>query len=221
MALNIIFCGYRSWAIDLLNDLCNNTEHCIIHVTSPESLSNCVKESENYIIILAGWSWYITPKILSQNTVVGLHPSDLPNYAGGSPIQNQILDGLTKTKLSLFELNENYDEGNIISKCDLNLEKGITEIFLELRYQGLKLLLEFLDTYPNHISVAQDLNVPHIKCKRLKPSDSELTPDKLLTLSTRDLYNMIRCREDPYPNVFLEDSEGKLLFKKIEFIKKR
>jgi len=31
----------------------------------------------------------------------------------------------------------------------------------------------------------------------------------------------MRCREDPYPNAFIEDKTGRLLFKKVDFIAKR
>jgi len=36
-------------------------------------------------------------------------------------------------------------------------------------------------------------------------------------MSTRELYNFIRCRQDPYPNVYLEDEFGKLIFKNVEY----
>ena len=32
------------------------------------------------------------------------------------------------------------------------------------------------------------------------------------------LDELIRCREDPYPNAFIEDKHGKLFFKKVEFL---
>ena len=56
------------------------------------------------------------------------------------------------------------------------------------------------------------------KCyKRIKPEDSELTKKMFQELSSKELFNLIRCREDPYPNCFLKDSSGKLIFKHCEF----
>ena len=35
------------------------------------------------IIVLLGWSWILKKEIVNDYYVIGIHPSDLPNYAGG------------------------------------------------------------------------------------------------------------------------------------------
>ena len=36
-------------------------------------------------------------------------------------------------------------------------------------------------------------------------------------MNTEELYNFIRCLEDPYPNAFIEDEVGTISFKKVAF----
>ena len=43
-----------------------------------------------------------------------LHPSALPKFRGGSPIQNQIIRNIKNSKVTLFKMNEKIDAGPII-----------------------------------------------------------------------------------------------------------
>jgi len=38
-----------------------------------------------------------------------IHPSDLPKYRGGSPIQNQIIDGVKDSAVTLFKMDYDLD----------------------------------------------------------------------------------------------------------------
>ena len=40
-------------------------------------------------------------------------------------------------------------------------------------------------------------------------------------MTAQNLYDTIRCREDPYPNAYIEDETGRLIFKRVEFIQRR
>jgi len=46
---------------------------------------------------------------------INVHFSLLPKYRGASPVQWALLEGETKTGLTIFELNEKMDEGDILS----------------------------------------------------------------------------------------------------------
>ena len=45
-----------------------------------------------------------------------LHPSKLPLFAGGSPLQNQIIRNVKQSAVTLFIMNEKIDQGNIIAQ---------------------------------------------------------------------------------------------------------
>jgi hypothetical protein len=86
------------------------------------------------------------------------------------------------------------------------------------------MIKRFMSSYPN-ISL-QPQAPGGKKVRRLKPADSMLPntafPAKLggKKMSCLEMWNFIRCREDPYPNVFFEDETGKLVIKHVEFTPK-
>ena len=68
------------------------------------------------IIFFIFWSKKISEKIFSNFLCIQFHSSDLPKFRGGSPIQNQILKKIYKTKLSAFKINQKIDDGDICLK---------------------------------------------------------------------------------------------------------
>ena len=54
---------------------------------------------------------------------------NLPKFRGGSPIQNQIIRGITKSKISAFRVNSVIDGGDICLKRHINLTE-IQKIYL-------------------------------------------------------------------------------------------
>ena len=47
-----------------------------------------------------------------------LHPSSLPQYRGGSPIQNQIIDGIKESEVCIFKMEKEIDSGQIIKELN-------------------------------------------------------------------------------------------------------
>jgi methionyl-tRNA formyltransferase len=218
MANNIVFCAYRKWAVDVFKDIqkqyCNKFDFYLVkNQLSLESIITGGLEPE-YIICI-GWSWIIPTNITNENKVVGIHPSDLPNYSGGSPLQHQISEGLVNTKNTLFELNGEIDSGPILAKVDLSLGGTIDDVFNNLTKSSTELIKLLLDDKikRTHLQKKHDIK----RRKRLTEKDGELTTEKLLKMSAIDLYNFIRCRADPYPNAYLEDESGKLYFSSVYF----
>ena len=60
---------------------------------------------------------------------IQFHSSDLPKFKGGSPIQNQILKEIKKTKLTAFKINNIIDGGDICMKSNILLN-GKAEKYL-------------------------------------------------------------------------------------------
>ena len=73
-----------------------------------------------------------------------LHPSDLPNFRGGSPIQNQIINGVKKSAVTIFKINNIIDGGPIFKKKKLFLTGGINKIFNQIEKIGTNLTIEII-----------------------------------------------------------------------------
>ena len=213
--MNIIFLAYRSWALNVVEAI---KEHEKIDSSflfkSNKDFSSFLETNIQKIdaVFVIGWSDILSDNIVDAYTCVGMHPSDLPNYKGGSPIQNQIIDGITSTKASLFHLTSTLDEGGVYLKESLSLEGDcMDEIFHNIELCSINLFNKFIDAFPNIAPVAQ-ASIDAKTYRRRKPSDSKITIEELQSLDLLALYNKIRSLTNPYPNAYIEDTNGNKLF---------
>jgi len=220
--MKVLFCGYRDWAIDVyfnLDSMIDNDDVSLDHVTSPDDLTRKTNETHYDLILTAGWSWMIEKHIIDNSIVLGMHPSNLPDYAGGSPIQNQIIDGLKTSFATLFRLMPNkFDNGPIIAKLPISLEGHIDDIFNELEKTTTTLFMLAIEKYPALDGTEQPPG--GFVRKRIKPEASRLSRAHFTVFTCEQIYDRIRCREDPYPNTYIEDETGRLYFRRVEFVKK-
>ncbi len=222
--MKIVFLAYRNWALDVVQQISNENsqDHIFETLTSPEALREYVRESLDpaTIFVAIGWSWIIEAEITNRFLCLGLHPSDLPSYRGGSPIQHQIIDGITLTKCSLFRIAEKLDSGEIWGKSDLSLNgDSMDDVFQNIKTASVNLLTSFIKSYPNINTESQNLSEGNY-VKRRKPEESQLLLEDLDFSDITALYNKIRCLTAPYPNAYIEDKKGnRLYFEKVHFTK--
>ena len=210
--MKVVLAGYREWATAAFSILKNEIKNVsFVEVNTPEQLNKI----SNSIVLGAGWSWILDESFLTRNKITALvHPSDLPSYAGGTPLQHQIINGITQTKATLFEVTNDLDGGPILYKSDLSLSGNMTDVFESLTKATVNLFKQFINDYPN---VNKQYQTQGKIYKRLKPEDGEITREMFQDMSALDLYNYIRCREKPYPNTFLKDKTGTLYFGNVSF----
>lgn len=223
---NVILCGYREWAFEIFENISSHPKINIVDtITSnqqfKEEIRNFDSNSIDFILFI-GWSWIIEKDITRDFLCLGIHPSDLPYFRGGSPLQHQIIQGLTNTKVTLMTLSDDkIDAGDIWLKEDLDLSgDSMSEVFKNLVTSSVNLLNSFLDIYPEIKPQNQNVEIGSY-FKRRKPEDSKLNKEDFSDKSLLELYNFIRSLTDPYPNAYLEDEFGnKLVFKNVSYISK-
>ncbi len=164
------------------------------------------------LVLFYGWSKIIDDSILNDFICLMLHPSALPKFRGGSPLQNQIINGVKDSKITIFRMNQELDAGDIVAQCDLNLRGSIDEIFYRLEDLGAKLTNDFLE---NGISYKKQDHTKATYFKRRKPEESELTIDEISNQTSEYLFNKIRMLGDPYPNAFIKTKDGKKILIKL------
>ena len=98
----------------------------------------------------------IPKSFLNLSKFIGFHSSNLPNYAGGSPIQNQIIRDVKETKLSAFILKDKIDIKDIIKQKKLILNGMLSQILERCSKSSIKIIEEILKE--------------NYKIKRIKPS---------------------------------------------------
>ena len=211
--MKVIGIGYRNWSINIYKRLKNKKIDIKIIKTKRIDLALINSLNPEYILFY-GWSWKVPAKIINRYKCIMLHPSKLPNFAGGSPIQNQIIRNVKKSAVTLFRMNESIDEGNIINQSNMSLRGTLNDIFDRIVTKGTLLTLKMFKKYNEKKN-----NVRKVY-KRLNQSESEISLKELRTKSGLFLINKIRMLQDPYPNPYIRTKDNKKLIIKKAILKK-
>lgn len=115
---------------------------------APETLEK-LKKYEADAIIVAAYGRIIPKTILElpKYGCLNIHASLLPKYRGAAPIQWAVLDGEEKSGVTIMQMNEGLDTGDILTQKEVLLAKDETSdsLFDKLSGLGAQLLLETLD----------------------------------------------------------------------------
>ena len=203
--MKILAIGYRDWAIDIYKNLAKKKIKIKI-VKKEIGLKDIKKYNPNFILFY-GWSKKVSKKIVKEYKCIMLHPSNLPKYAGGSPIQNQIIRNVKSSAVTLFRMNEKIDRGNIILQKKISLSGNLNDIFERIISAGTLLSLKLLKkNYKEKKMIVTKIYL------RKKPNESEITLNEIKLKSANYLYNKIRMLQDPYPNAYIKAANGRKLF---------
>ncbi|MFA5674997.1 MAG: methionyl-tRNA formyltransferase [Christensenellales bacterium] len=100
------------------------------------------------IIITAAYGQILPKQILYMPKFgcVNVHASLLPKYRGAAPVQWAIINGETRTGVTIMQMNEGLDTGDIISARETDIDSKTTggELYEKLSLIGARLLLETL-----------------------------------------------------------------------------
>ena len=125
----------------------------------PEVLAALGKIAPDIIVVVA-YGQIIPSTIidLPQHKSVNVHFSLLPKYRGAAPVQWAILSGEEKTGVTIFELNERMDEGDILSQLetDIGPRENARELEERLSRLGADLLVETLEKIDKLPHLPQD-----------------------------------------------------------------
>ena len=80
-----------------------------------------INEIKPDFIFTYGWSDYLPTELRNIAPCLILHPSKLPKYRGGSPIQNQLIDNVNNSAVSILYAEKKLDSGNILYQSSLTM----------------------------------------------------------------------------------------------------
>ena len=107
-----------------------------------------VRELAPEIVVVVAYGRLIPPEILAlpKYGCINLHVSLLPKYRGSAPIQWAVLNGDAQTGVTIMQLNEGMDTGDILMvfPVEIDPEETSGELFDRVSAQGAKTLLECL-----------------------------------------------------------------------------
>ena len=206
--MKIACVGYRSWAIDIYRNIKGEfPEHeFLLQLSESDFCEFSIAVFKPDLVLFYGWSKIIPNNLVTKYNCLMLHPSPLPKYRGGSPLQNQIIRGETKSAVTIFLIDEGIDTGPIAKQKELDLSGTLNDIFERITVIGSQLTLEIVR---EGLSVREQDQEQATHFNRRKPNESEVTIDELTNQSSLYLYNKIRMLQDPYPNPFIKTIDGK------------
>lgn len=180
-------------------------------VKNKESIEN-IKKLHPDLIIVMGWRTIIPKEILEipRRKVVAVHESLLPKYRGFAPINWVIINGETKTGVTLFFLDDGIDTGDIIDQLviPINKNESASDLYQKTKQASIDILiknLKYLKTGDVRTR-KQDGRKATYGCARI-PKDGMIN----WNWDSLRIYNTIRALSDPYPGAFSYYRDKKII----------
>jgi len=121
------------------------------------------------VIFIPHWSYIIPKDIYEKFECIVFHMTDFPFGSGGSPLQNLIVLGKEKTKVSALRVVKELDAGPIYLKEDLSLQGTAEEILMRANSIIELMIIEIIDKDIEPIEQQGDV----VHFKRRTPKESK------------------------------------------------
>ncbi len=170
-----------------------------VKILQPENINS--KEIEDFILenkidlnIVISYGQLIKKNIfnLPKYNSINVHPSLLPKYRGATPIQSAILDGEKETGVSIIEIDERMDSGDILAQkvVKINEEDDYFSLSEKLSNLGGELLIETINMMKKKVikKIPQnDLEATY--CRKISKIDGLINWNE----SSERIFNKIRA----------------------------
>lgn len=108
-----------------------------------------LRELSADVMVVSAFGQILTPEILNMTKYgcINIHASLLPKYRGAAPIQWSIIDGEEKTGVTIMQMNEGIDTGDILLVSEVDIEPKETggSLFDKLAAVGSELIVTALE----------------------------------------------------------------------------
>ena len=176
-----------------------------LYVSSMIELKKILNSENPEYIFFVHWSWKVDVEIINKYECLCFHMTDLPFGRGGTPLQNLIMKGFNKTKITALKMIEDYDAGPFYLKRKLSLSGSAQTIYS----RAGKIITSM---------------IKEIILKKLTPKKqigkityfNRRTPDESLLSEWKDnqsMFDFIRMLDaDGYPRAFINYKNMKIEF---------
>ncbi|MCM8767252.1 MAG: methionyl-tRNA formyltransferase [Candidatus Omnitrophica bacterium] len=134
-----------------------------IDVFQPErfedSFIDKIKKISPDLIVLISYGKILPSSILTIPKIasINVHPSLLPKYRGPAPVEWALINGETKTGITIIKMDENIDTGNIILQKEVEilpldnaftLKNRLSILAADVLYKAIEIIKQDGKTYP-------------------------------------------------------------------------
>lgn len=178
-----------------------------LEVRTPKSLKNIEEqlrfaELKADVAVVAAYGLILPKPILEAfpKGCINVHASLLPRWRGAAPIQRVIEAGDDKSGITIMQMAEGLDTGDMLLKGEVELTPEMTggELHDKLSVMGAELILQVLHDWDNIIPVSQN---DADTCYAAKIDKSECRID--FSMPAEVIERKIRAF-NPYPAMYFE-----------------
>ncbi len=151
--------------------------------------------------VVAGWYHMIPRRWRAFAPAYGLHASLLPDYSGGAPLVWAMINGETRTGITLFQMNDGIDSGPVAAQAEETIygDDTIASLYARIEERGVELLQHALP------ALAKGTLTLHEQDEGLRRVFPQRSPEDGLIDWNQDVASIdrfIRAQTRPYPGAF-------------------
>lgn len=149
------------------------------------------------------WPHIVPQRIYKDTSCIVFHTSNLPEGRGGSPLQNQIMDGILLSHVNAIKMSDPVDSGDIYLSSPITLQGSVGDIWLAISDIVFDMIGRLVreDIVPN----PQQSGTTTYK----RRTNNDLS--QVLRGSAREVLRFIQMLDGPdYPNAFVDAGDYRL-----------
>ena len=192
----------NEWSVNLYNNLKNDYD-CRFY-NDDTYISELNSLNPDWVFFFH-WSKIVPSEIYENYQCVVIHTGNLPKNRGGSPLQNQIIEGITNTNVNAIQMIKDLDGGDIYCSLPLTLQGSLSDIWISISTIAYQLISTCVS---GNYKLKQQVGIPQIY-KRKKDNKINFSSDNDL----RKIYDQVRCLDaESYPSSYCIVGNYKLEF---------
>ncbi len=164
------------------------------------------------LAIVASYGLLLPKEVLNapKYGCINIHASILPRYRGAAPINRAVMDGEKSTGVTLQQMDEGLDTGDILALRETNIGETecAGELFDRLAVMGKEMMLELLpDVFAQKLNPVPQQHALSTYAAKITKEDQKID----FSRTTAEILNQIRglC---PIPSAFCyTQKDGKIL----------
>lgn len=160
--------------------------------------------------LVVGWYHMIPKSWRKIAPAYGLHASLLPDYSGGAPLVWAMINGETKTGITMFQMDDGVDSGPIVGQAEepIHPDDTIATLYARIEERGLELLVSAL---PRLADGSATLQPQPLQGRQVMPQRSPEDGRIDWRKSSQVVDRFVRAQTKPYPGAFTIHKSDRLI----------
>ncbi len=184
--------------------------HTVYNKNVDDLMAFAAKAGADFCLV-AGW-YFMLPKRFRDMFVkgcAGIHASMLPELRGVSPVNWALLKGHAHSGVSMFEMTDAVDEGDLYGQVPFSIEgtDDITDLIRKVEEASVSLSLDVLKKLQaGTLQLQKQKGTPSYCCPRV-PEDSYIDWKK----DVDTIHTLVRASSRPYAGAYTHVGEKKVI----------